>query len=128
MQLTLNQFKKWLEEKANLHYIEGGTVVGFDYEWYISIDQSEQAPATEQGNYYKSSDTIQDYELWIDIREGDSNPVSKVYFILQNLYDKTDQIIKEFTPDYLETHLVEKTIEEFILEHMVKKVTKLVAR
>lgn len=121
MKLTLNQFKKWLEEKANLDYVDSGSVIGFDYEWFVMEDllNSEQEP--EIGTYYKSSELIRGYELWIDIREGDeNNPVSKVYFILQNLYDKSEQVIKLFTPEYIEQHLVEKTIEDFIFTHMVK--------
>lgn len=121
MKLTLNQFKKWLEEKANLDYVNSGSVIGFDYEWFVMEDllNSEQEP--EIGTYYKSSELIRGYELWIDIREGDeNNPVSKVYFILQNLYDKSEQVIKLFTPEYIEQHFVEKTIEDFIFTHMVK--------
>lgn len=127
MKLTHNQFKKWLEEKANLDYVNSGSVIGFDYEWFVMEDllNSEQEP--EIGTYYKSSELIRGYELWIDIREGDeNNPVSKVYFILQNLYDKSEQVIKVFTPEYIEQHLVEKTIEDFIFTHMVKY--QLVAR
>lgn len=125
MKLTLTQFKKWLEEKANLNYINSGSVVGFDYEWFVMQDVTEAVDSGEQklemGTYYKSSDIIRGYELWIDIREGDENiPVSKVYFILQNLVDKSEQFIKQFTPEYIEQHLVEKTIEEFIFIHMVK--------
>lgn len=125
MILTLNQFKKWLEEKANLIYVNSGSVVGFDYEWFVSVDISQAVDSeqvkSEMGTYYKSSDTIRGYELWIDIREDRiNNTVTKVYFILQNLYDKTEQVIKEFTPEYLEQHLVDNSIEDFIFNHMVK--------
>lgn len=127
MKLTLNQFKKWIEEKASLDYVTSGSVVGFDYEWFLSEDLNSSEQVTEVGTYYKSSELIRNHELWIDIREGDeNNPVTKVYFILQNLYDKSEQIIKVFTPEYIEQHLVEKTIEEFIFTHMVKY--QLVAR
>lgn len=127
MKLTHNQFKKWLEEKANLDYVNSGSVIGFDYEWFVMEDLLNSQEEPEIGTYYKSSELIRGYELWIDIREGDeNNPVSKVYFILQNLYDKSEQVIKVFTPEYIEQHLVEKTIEEFIFTHMVKY--QLVAR
>lgn len=127
MKLTHNQFKKWLEEKANLDYVNSGSVIGFDYEWFVMEDLLNSQEEPEIGIYYKSSELIRGYELWIDIREGDeNNPVSKVYFILQNLYDKSEQVIKVFTPEYIEQHLVEKTIEDFIFTHMVKY--QLVAR
>lgn len=119
MILSNTNFQRWLEQKANLNYVQSGYVVGFDYEWYISADLEEVEK--EHGTYYKSSDMISTYELWIDIRQKKhDSQIEKVFIILQNIHNKENLIIKEFTPEYIEENLVDKTIEQFINTSMVQ--------
>lgn len=118
MHIQNNILENWIKDKANLLMVNSGYVIDFDYEWYLKDDIDETQK--EYGNYYKSLSIINNSELWIDLRQETPNEdIKKIIFILQNYKSKEHQIIKEFSPQFLEENLKNITIEEFINSHLI---------
>lgn len=103
MHIQNNILENWIKDKANLLMVNSGYVIDFDYEWYLKDDIDETQK--EYGNYYKSLSIINNSELWIDLR--------------QETPSKEHQIIKEFSPQFLEENLKNITIEEFINSYVI---------
>lgn len=111
MTLSTQDFKEWIEEKANLNRVDSGYVVDFDYEWHISVGAENLVP--EYGSYYRSADSFSGYSVWVDVRQGTQpeTAIEKVFIILQN---NETTIIKELTQQYVENNLPNKSFKDFI--------------
>lgn len=120
MSFTTKEFKQWLEIQGELNQVNSGFVVGFDYDWHLSIDTVDKVESgeiiQEYGSYYKSEIKVEDNNIFVDIRQSSpGSEITKVFFIIEK---NKENFIKEVNKEKVENHMIDDTtyFEELIYE------------